>query len=139
MKLLLVDDDPGTLSALKLGLMSMGYEVRAVETGAEALEVLKEAGEKSSPVRLLVTDFRMPQMDGLGLIRAAKELRDDLITILVTGYGSENLEQEAESIGVSVYLEKPFTPGLLARTIQGVLQEADAIPEEPSNSWELMK
>lgn len=135
MKLLLVDDDPGTLRALKLGLISMGYEISAVETGVEALDMLYKAGGKSGPVRLLVTDFRMPQMDGLELIRKAKQVEKDLKTILMTGYGTERLERQAESLGVSAYLEKPFTPGCLARTIQGVLIGLDMNSEEPRTQW----
>jgi YesN/AraC family two-component response regulator len=74
-------------------------------------------------------------MDGLELIRKAKQVEEDLKTILVTGYGTERLERQAEGLGVSAYLEKPFTPGCLARTIQGVLEGLGMNSEEPRTQW----
>ena len=78
---------------------------------------------QGTPFRLLITDFRMPEMNGLRLIGAARALMPQLGTILITGYGSEGLREEAEGKEVSVYLEKPFSPGTLARHASQVLEQ----------------
>jgi CheY-like chemotaxis protein len=128
MKILLVDDDPGTLNALRIGLQSYGFHVLTAQSGAAALQVIQGSVERNDPVRLLISDFRMPPMDGLQLIRAALALVPDLSTVLITGYGSEGLREEAEEAGVSDYLEKPFTPDALVHTVKGLLGDGS---EEP--------
>ncbi|MCF8063358.1 MAG: response regulator [Deltaproteobacteria bacterium] len=120
MTILLVDDDPGTLNALKIGLISHGFNVVAAGSGADALEIIRESAARNVPVRLLISDFRMPGMDGLQLIRAAKAMVPDLATVLITGYGSEGLREDTEWAGVSGYLEKPFTPDVLIREIEAL-------------------
>jgi len=119
MKILLVDDDPGTLNALKIALHSYGFHALAARSGPAALATVRESVADNDPVRLLITDFRMPRMDGLQLIREAKALLPGLSTVLITGYGNEGLREDAESAGVSDYLEKPFTPDALIRIIDG--------------------
>jgi len=119
MKILLVDDDPGTLNALRIGLHSYGFHVLAAGSGGGAMEIIRESVARNDPVRLLISDLRMPRMDGLQLIREAKALLPELSTVLITGYGSEGLREEAEWAGVSDYLEKPFTPDVLIRVIDG--------------------
>ncbi len=121
MTILLVDDDPGALHALQVGLASHGFRVLAASSGREALEIIRESLTRADPVGLLITDFRMPGMNGVQLIQAAKEQLPDLPTILITGYGSEGLREDAERLGVSVYLEKPFTPHILAQQVSGLL------------------
>lgn len=124
MKILLVDDDPGTLNALKIGLHSYGFHVLAAPSGDAALTIIRESVARDDPVRLLISDFRMPPMDGLQLIREAKALLPELTTVLITGYGNEGLREDAEWAGVSDYLEKPFTPDVLIRMITSVLGDA---------------
>ena len=119
MKILLVDDDPGTLNALRIGLHSHGFHVLAAGSGGGAMEIIRESVARNDPVRLLISDFRMPRMDGLQLIREAKAVLPELSTVLITGYGNEGLREEAERAGVSDYLEKPFTPDVLIRVIDG--------------------
>ena len=119
MKILLVDDDPGTLNALRIGLLSHGFHVLTAGSGGGAMEIIRESAARNDPVRLLISDFRMPRMDGLQLIREAKAVLPELSTVLITGYGSEGLREEAERAGVSDYLEKPFTPDVLVRVIDG--------------------
>ncbi len=119
MKILLVDDDPGTLNALRIGLHSYGFQIVAAGSGGGAMEIIRESVARNDPVRLLISDFRMPRMDGLQLIREAKALLPELSTVLITGYGNEGLREEAEWAGVSDYLEKPFTPDVLVRVIDG--------------------
>src|SRR4051812_37929109 len=103
MKILLVDDD----EALRLGLEEMlrraGHRVTGAGNGRQGLERLGEAD-------LLVTDLRMPDMDGLALLRAARGLRPGLEVIVMTGFGSIASAVEAMRLGARAYLTKPFDP-----------------------------
>lgn len=124
MKILIVDDDPGTLNALRIGLISFGYNIMATQSGMAALAEIKKCEGSTDPVDLLVTDFRMPEMDGLELIKEAKKISPDLLTMLITGYGNEDLQEESDRLGVNAYIEKPFTPNLLKQTILNIINRA---------------
>lgn len=138
MKVLIVDDDPGTLNALRIGLISRGFHVEAALSGIKALDIIKASLSDNEPFALLITDFRMPRMDGLKLIDSARKLFPELITILITGYGSEDLREDSDRIGVSGYLEKPFTPDMLVRKVDEVLQETWSdtrlAPQDPAQA-----
>ncbi|MBN1102703.1 MAG: response regulator, partial [Deltaproteobacteria bacterium] len=69
MRILIVDDDPGILNALRVGLTSVGHLNSTAGNGQEALDLLQSSNKIGEPIDLLVTDFRMPKMDGLELIR----------------------------------------------------------------------
>jgi len=115
--ILIVDDDPGTLNALKMGLASFGYQVITAGNAREALKVMEQFKEESKKLDLLLTDLRMPQMSGLELIRKAKGLFPDLCAVIMTAYGSEWVEKEAKKLGVG-YLDKPFRPETIVRMIK---------------------
>ena len=86
------------------------YDIDAVSDGRNALERLRML-----PYDLLITDLRMPGIDGLSLIREGRRLRPDLPVLIVTGFSTEATAIEAINIGVSGYLTKPFrVPRLLA-------------------------
>ena len=60
------------------------------------------------PYDLLITDLKMPGMDGLAVIREAKRFRSDLPVIIITGFSTESAAIDAVNLGVSGYLTKPF-------------------------------
>lgn len=123
-KILIVDDDPGTLNVLRVGLISYKFNVVAARSGKQALELVNESLDQDAPFCLLVTDFRMPQMNGLKLIQSARDLVPDLSALLITGYGSEDLKLNSDRIGITGYMEKPFTPKMLAQKITEILEQA---------------
>lgn len=79
-RILLVDDNHNGLLARKAVLSAEGYEVTACSSAAEALKHFAQ-----TPFALLVTDYRMPEMDGKQLIQAVREMRPDIRTVLVSG------------------------------------------------------
>ena len=79
--ILLVDDNRHGLIARRTVLEELGYHVRICESGAEALELFA-----TQPVDLLITDFRMPNMDGVELITRIREMRPELPIILLSGF-----------------------------------------------------
>ena len=86
------------------------YDVDAADDGPSAIEKLRAV-----EYDLLITDLKMPGMDGLTVIREARKLAPDLRVIIITGYSTEASAIEAINLGVSGYLTKPFRlPRILA-------------------------
>ena len=102
-RLLLVDDDEVFLRPLHRTLELKGYEVLPVQSAEEALDTLK-----TEDVDLVLTDRRLPGMDGVGLVRQLKADHPDLAVIVMTAYGSIESAVEAMRLGAEDYLVKPF-------------------------------
>jgi DNA-binding NtrC family response regulator len=102
-RLLLVDDDEVFLRPLHRTLELKGYEVLPVQSGEEALDTLK-----TEDVDLVLTDRRLPGMDGVGLVRQIKTDHPDLAVVVMTAYGSIESAVEAMRLGAEDYLVKPF-------------------------------
>jgi excisionase family DNA binding protein len=109
-RILVVDDEESIRELLARVLEMAEYDVDVAPDGPRALELLKD-----SSYDLLLTDLRMPGMDGLTVVREARRYRADLPIIIITGYSSEASAIEALNLGVSGYLTKPFrVPRVLA-------------------------
>ncbi|MBK6853049.1 MAG: response regulator [Burkholderiales bacterium] len=116
---LVVDDDPVVSKSFNRVLTAKGYTVIHAQNGAQALEQLRQID-----VDLVVTDIRMPGMDGLELAEAVKARKPWTPVVIVTGYGTEADEARAKAAGVSVFLHKPVSPELM----QGAADEAMRAP-----------
>ena len=121
MNILIVDDDIGIQNALKAGLVSVGYRVIVAEEANQALRILKDFVAIKDPIDLLVTDLRMPGMDGLELIRLARIISPPLKTLLMTAYGNDEIRKAVDLLGACGYLEKPFSPNRALRLIDKYL------------------
>lgn len=121
-RILIVEDEPGVAHALKraleLAAETQRYQVETCASAEEALEFLR-----GNPVTLLVTDFRLPGMNGDELLLAARQIQPDVLSVLVTAYDNPELEQQASMLA-NGYLPKPFLLRDMLSTIQGVLQQA---------------
>jgi len=102
---LVVDDEESMRHLLTVILTDRGYEVRAVSNGEDALRELSVRDYD-----LVLSDIRMPRMDGLGLLRKALELRPDLTFIVMSAYGTHDTAIEAMKAGAYDYVSKPFKP-----------------------------
>jgi two-component system response regulator AtoC len=112
---LLVDDDPGVLFALEALLESRGDTAIGVSCGEEALSRLHR-------VDAVVTDYTMPGMNGLELLRAIRERDPALPVILLTAHGSERIAVEAMRSGAFEYVTKPFDVGDMSRVLDRALE-----------------
>ena len=109
-RVLVVDDEPSIRDLLAKTLALAEYEVDLAPDGKTALERLRIV-----PYDLVITDLRMPGVDGLTVIREGRRLRPDIPVIIITGYSTEASAIEAVNLGVSGYLTKPFrVPRVLA-------------------------
>lgn len=101
---ILVAEDEKTLSFfLKKALEEERYEVEVSHSGDEALQKVAEG-----PFDLIIADLKMPGLGGLQLIKAARVLSGSTKAILMTAYGSDGAESEANRLGLEGYITKPF-------------------------------
>ena len=109
-RVLVVDDEASIRDLLSKTLALAEYDVDLAPDGRTALERLRVI-----PYDLLITDLKMPGVDGLAVIREARRLKTDLPVLIITGYSTEASAIEALNLGVSGYLTKPFrVPRVLA-------------------------
>lgn len=102
-RILVADDEESIRELLSKALSLADYEVDSAPDGRAALERLR-----SRTYDLLITDLRMPCLDGLGLIREVKRLWPAIPIVIITGYSTEGAAIEALNLGVKGYLTKPF-------------------------------
>ncbi|MCM8531589.1 MAG: sigma-54 dependent transcriptional regulator [Lentisphaeraceae bacterium] len=101
--ILLVDDDEAIRDSLGFYLENSGWKIKAVESPIEALELIKEGfGD------IIISDIKMPQMDGLTFLGKAKQVNPDLEVLMITGHSNEALAIEALKNGAFDYFRKPL-------------------------------
>lgn len=103
MRLLVVDDEFNLLLTLTANLELEGFDVVGVQSAAEALELVAR-----EPFDLLLTDIRMPGMNGVELFSRVKELRPEMPVVLMTAFALEGMVDEAVRSGAFTVLSKPF-------------------------------
>ena len=102
-RILVVDDEPKMRRLLELALVGIGHDVVQAGDGAEALELLAR-----DPCDLVLTDMRMPRMDGLGLLRGMREIGLETPVIVLTAHGTIESAVEAMKLGAVDYILRPF-------------------------------
>jgi len=105
-EILLLDDEPSVLFALKLLLQAFGFVVRDFSMPDRALEYLTDGGSAD----VFLCDLRMPKTNGLDVLRRTKTLRPELQFILMSAHASEEEIARARSLGAFDFLPKPFDP-----------------------------
>ena len=104
-KVLVVDDEESVRSMISVLLQKEGYQVSSAQDGQDALDLL---GEQSFD--LVLSDIRMPRMDGLGLLDRIRALYPDITVIMMSAFGTVDLAVEAMKRGAYDYISKPFKP-----------------------------
>ncbi len=102
-RLLIIDDEEGIRRLLALSLASDGYEVFTASGGEEGIEIFKD----ESPT-IVLTDIKMPGIDGIEVLKQVKELSPDTEVIMITGHGDMDLAIEALKLEASDFLNKPI-------------------------------
>ncbi len=102
-KVLVVDDEESIREFFEIMLKREGYDVASVANGALALDRLKK-----ERFDLVISDLQMPEMSGMELLQAAKEVDPELLLIMVTAFGSTETAVEAMKLGAYDYVQKPF-------------------------------
>ncbi|MBW2028033.1 MAG: response regulator [Deltaproteobacteria bacterium] len=107
-KVLLVDDEEGIRKILGLALMDAGYDVVAAGNGEEALEIFRD---KQPPI--VLTDIKMPGMDGIQVLRAIKAENPDTEVIMITGHGDMDLAIQSLKFEATDFITKPISTDAL--------------------------
>ena len=103
-KMLLVDDDEWIRDSLTEYFSTESCHILAVETAEEGIELLKQEDWD-----IILTDYKLPGIDGLTFSKKIQEIRPDAIRILITAYKSKEIVSEARSAGIHDLIDKPFT------------------------------
>lgn len=117
-QILVVDDSPDTLDVLRRNLTAEGYRVFTAPGVTEAARILRE-----TPVDLVITDYKMPKITGIDLVRHVRENFRDTEVIMITGYPSLDGAVKAVKIGADAYLPKPFTDEELLSAVRRALDK----------------
>jgi signal transduction histidine kinase len=102
-QILLVDDEPGILKVLGISLADRGYRVLTAENGEDALRIFRDARPD-----LVLTDIKMPGMDGIELLKRMKEESPDAEVIMITGHGEMELAIQSLKYDASDFITKPI-------------------------------
>ncbi len=121
----LVDDDENILTSVSIALEAEGHAVKTFEDGAAALEFIQ-----ATPPDLVVSDIKMPTMDGMELLRRVRQ-KSSLPLIFLTSKDEEIDEVLGLTMGADDYVKKPFSQRLLMERVKAVLRRAQA-DETPS-------
>ena len=125
-RVLVLDDEEQMLAAQEKMLAREGYDVTTANTGALALEFLREA---EPPFDVALCDLRMEGMDGMQFIETAKQLHPDLEIIMMTGYGTIETAVEAIRKGAYDFLPKPFKRMQLLKIIGRAMERRSLVFE----------
>lgn len=117
-KIIVIDDEKRMCESLTTLLSDDGFDVQSFEKSVEAVEAVK-----SQRVDLVITDIKMPQMDGMAILKAVKAVDVDIPVILMTGFASINSAVEAVSLGAYDYLLKPVEFSQLTISVKRALEK----------------
>ena len=119
-KILVIDDEAIIRKSCERSLTPEGFEVVSAASGHEALEILEKG---SFPLVLL--DLKMPDMDGMEVLKQIKAKWPETKVIMITGYSTVETAVQALRLGAYNHLEKPFAPDKLLSAVKEAFEAAD--------------
>jgi len=122
--ILLVDDHKPFRDSLARVLEGEGFRVMPANDGEEALNILR-----NEFIHLILTDLKMPKMDGVELLQVAKTIRPEVEVILITGYGTVDTAVTAMKDGAFDYIQKPFKPREILKLVVKALEKQSLVLE----------
>lgn len=132
-KILVIDDERPTLKMFRLTLMAYGYDVLTAENGQEGLDVF----EKERP-RIVLTDVKMPGMNGIEVLRRIKQIDPTAEVIVITGHGDMDLAIQALNLDATDFINKPIQRHLLEQVLKSA-QERCRMADENIQDFELQE
>ena len=128
MRALIVDDDPVLLETAKDTLQSIGVQADTAGSGGEAVARVKEEAEKGTPYRVVILDWKMPDMDGIETSRRIRgQCGADVPILLISAYDEADLPERSREAGISGFVSKP----LFRSTLYHKLSEVLSLETEP--------
>ena len=126
-RILVIDDEKIVRISCKKCLMPEGYDVDIAGNGREGLQLTGTA-----QYDVILTDLKMPDMDGMEFLTKIKETQPEAKVIMITGYNTVEHAEEAMRRGAYYYIEKPFTPDTLVSAVREALHGIRKLPASPS-------
>src|SRR6266849_1502416 len=123
--LLIADDELSMRQFLTHLFQRDGHTVRVAENGRKAMSLLRE-----QPADVIISDVKMPDMGGIDLLRAARELQPDVEVIMMTAFANEETAHEAFLLGAFDFVHKPFDNELLREKVARALQKISIVREK---------
>src|SRR3989475_5283847 len=123
--LLIVDDELSMRQFLTHLFQRDGHAIRVAENGREAMAMLRQ-----QPADVVISDVKMPDMGGIELLRAARELHPDVEVIMMTAFANENTAHQAFLLGAFDFVNKPFDNELLKEKVARALQKISIVKEK---------
>jgi len=114
-KILVIDDEPIVRISCERSLANMGYEIKSASSGKEGIELLEK-----EPFNLVLLDLKMPDMDGIEVLKKIREKWQETKVIMITGYSTVETAVKTLKLGAFSYIEKPFTPDTLLEAVKEV-------------------
>src|SRR5208282_3491847 len=111
--ILIVDDKSSMRKVLHQTLEGDPHQILEAEDGEKALEIVK-----TKHVDVIITDIKMPKVDGMTLLRMIKELDSEIVVIIMTAYGTIETAVEAMKLGAYDYVTKPFSTEQVKLTVE---------------------
>jgi DNA-binding NtrC family response regulator len=139
--IVVVDDDPEMLSMVHDHLKRSGYQIRAFNSSSEAVRYLSSGGLDALGTELLLTDLRMPEIDGLDLLQQVRRLPNQFPVIIMTAFATVDTAVEGLRRGAFDYITKPFKLNELSLTIERALNyyrlkvQNQVLAAEVRKSW----
>jgi len=124
MSLLLIDDDEWVRDSLRLYFENEGCKIVAVETAEEGLDLVKNQN-----FDVIITDYRLPGMDGLEFIGRLPTEQANALKILISAYGNREVRFRAKEAGIQEFVAKPFTSEIIESTLERLISGLDSIPK----------
>ncbi|MBS2016472.1 MAG: sigma-54-dependent Fis family transcriptional regulator [Deltaproteobacteria bacterium] len=124
-QVLIVDDEPNLRKILAAQLSRDGYDVMTAEDGDQGLSFLRE-----HHIDLVITDLKMPKVDGMTLLREALRESPDLPIVMITAHGTVDTAVEALKLGAFDYLTKPFDKDEVRQIVAKALKTRELAGEE---------
>jgi DNA-binding NtrC family response regulator len=115
---LLIDDDEWIRNSLKVLFENEGCRLSTVQTAEEGLDELNQ-----QTYDIILVDYRLPGMDGIEFLHRIRLSHPDILKILITAYGSDELYSKAKAVGVREFVDKPLTFECLIEAFRNVCDE----------------
>jgi len=119
-----VDDEPIVCESCQRILQEEGYEVECTLSGKEAFDKMRE-----NPFDIVITDLKMPGIDGMEVLKTFRKGYPDVIVIMITGYSTVETAVEAMKVGAFDYIPKPFTPDEVSVVVKKALEKRNLMLE----------
>ncbi|MBW2568213.1 MAG: response regulator [Deltaproteobacteria bacterium] len=136
-KLLLIDDEEGIRKVLSLSLQSDGHDVTTAENGQQALKLFRE-----EPFPIVLTDIKMPGMDGIEVLKEIKKINPNTEVIVITGHGDMESAVQSLHLGASDFINKPVSDQVLSIALKRAeerLKTKKILNKYANELWNMVK